>query len=451
MAWRIERLRRIGYVYAAVCLACTVLEYAFGAAVLASIYAFNTSFIIACALLLTERNHLLIERLAIGTSFVTCVAAVLVGNNVMNFSYVLCLLCVISIHEHNPRWRRIWYGVYGVSLAIAVGYFSTGTAVSDPVQEYYGGLLPLGCAVVVLAALLHEYGGINRQAHRSYQSLNAELAARVEQARRAADELEEQSLSRQRVSRSIAQSIASVHRTRSRLQANHEQLEQFAYAASHDLKEPVRTIRSFMQMARRKMPAAAAADASLIEHFDYIETNALAMHTVLERLLLYSRASRVEAVAKTVALQRVWQMALVTTEMPAEIKQQQLLAAKQSDTVLVTADASKLQAIFSELITNALRFVAPGQTPCFHLEVDEPEHGMVCCRVTDRGIGIETQYLDQVFGLFKRLHPREQYPSSGVGLALVKRLVDQLGAHIDIRSCVDVGTTVELTLPAGPG
>ncbi len=450
-AWHLTRLRRIGRIYAGICGTCTVFEYYVGIEALALIYLVNTWWILLLTGLLNGRNTTLVERVAIATVTVTCLASVLISESLMNISYLVTLLCAVSIHERNARWRRIWLLGYVTAFAWITVHFAYHPPAASGAGDFYHGLIAFACSVAVLAFLLSEYVDANREVYAGHARLNDELLERVEVERQTGLELQEQLAARQRVTRSIEQSIASAHFTRGRLEANNEQLEQFAYAASHDLKEPVRTIRSFMQMVRRKLPAEAAADASLAEHFDYIESNAHAMHNVLERLLLYSRASRVEACAKTCAVQRVWLTALLKSTVEPELRQAHVAALSVGDTVLVHADPQKLQAVFAELLDNAVRFVAPGQEPSFAIEVDPPRDGRVTTRLTDRGIGIDGEYLEQVFGLFRRLHPREQYPSAGVGLALVARLLEQIGGTIAIRSAAGEGTTVEVMLPAGPG
>ncbi len=449
-AWRVQRLRRIGYIYGSISSICTVVEAFFGLPMLAWVYALNTVLVYAFTASVTQGNQVAVERLAIAVIFGTCLSSVLLTDSPMNFSYLFCLLCVTSIHEQSVWWQRCWTAAFWSCFLICVVYFAWAEPIISPIDDYYRSCVPLLFSVALLVLLLHEYININRQAFDNQTNLNARLSAQIELGHQSSLELEEQMLARQRVSRSVEQSIKSALLTRSRLEANHEQLEQFAYAASHDLKEPVRTIRSFMQMVRRKLPAEAADDASLAEHFDYIESNAHAMHNVLERLLMYSRASRVEACAKTCAIQRVWAAALAKSSLPAGIKQAHLAALVTSQTILAEVDASKLQAVFLELLENAHRFVQPGLAPSLRIEIDQPTEGRVLCRLIDQGIGIEEQYLHQVFGLFTRLHPREQYPSAGVGLALVKRLLDQIDGKIEIESVVGQGTSVSVSVPAGP-
>ncbi len=320
----------------------------------------------------------------------------------------------------------------------------------DPLEDYRRCIVPLVCSVALMAFLLHEFVGINRKAVSNQADLNASLAEHIELGHQTSRELEEQLLARRRVGKSVELSVGNAILTRSRLEASYEQLEQFAYAASHDLKEPVRTVRSFMQMVRRRIPAEAAADASLAEHFDFIESNANAMHNVLERLLLYSRASREAAVAKTCDVRRLWAAAVAKSVLSDELKQFHLAGLTTGATVLVEADPAKLQRAFTELLDNAIRFVAPGDTPNFAIEIDPPRDARLTCRLSDAGIGIEEDYLRNVFGLFTRLHPREQYPSAGVGLALVKRLIDQMDGEIEISSVKGKGTTVQVSVPALP-
>jgi len=231
--------------------------------------------------------------------------------------------------------------------------------------------------------------------------------------------------------------------------ASQDQLEQFAYAASHDLKEPIRTIRSFLQVVRRRLPDALIEEEGLEEHFEFVEQSSESMHTLLERLLIYSRIDRVSQSSKLVGIVGVLQRlcssqelglakvgANVSVDLPDEMSEVQ---------IFINPDHGLT--IFRELLCNAVLFRSENRTLEIHIEVDIVDEDNVLVTFSDNGIGIEDEYHEQVFGLFKRLNAREAYPGSGLGLSLVRSITEAAYGEVSLSSVMGKGTQVHLLLP----
>lgn len=297
-------------------------------------------------------------------------------------------------------------------------------------------------AVVGAGLLMRSYGDFTRLVTRSSIRRGADLAARVAQARTVNAALARRRLHLEELRRESRSALRAERHATQQLRASREQLEQFAYAASHDLKEPVRTVRSFMQVARRRLPASLAADAQLADYFEHVERSSGTMHALLEKLLAYSRIERRpgEPVAVDVAAALRCAAASLGEDYHAD---------PSLSGCLVLVDRARFTLALAEIVANVVTFAADGQAPRLWASAHEGEGGSVELRLRDAGIGVEPAYREQVFGLFRRLHERERYPGPGVGLALVRRIAEEAGGAAWITGGRGGGTTVHLRLPRG--
>lgn len=227
------------------------------------------------------------------------------------------------------------------------------------------------------------------------------------------------------------------------LQRSVEDLEQFSYAASHDLKEPLRKISISLDLVQRE-----AGDALQEKPRAWLEqarTSARRLTNLTSDLLEYARAARAHEESLTqvpldeALSEALESLALELSETRAEIARGAL--------PVVRGHRAQLRQLFQNLVDNAVKFRADGRAP--RVEIAARREGRFWhVRVSDNGIGIEEPYLDQVFVVFKRLHPADLYPGSGVGLALAKRVVERHGGAISASSRPGEGTTFTFTLPA---
>jgi light-regulated signal transduction histidine kinase (bacteriophytochrome) len=227
------------------------------------------------------------------------------------------------------------------------------------------------------------------------------------------------------------------------LERSNNDLEQFAYVASHDLQEPLRKVASFCQLLQRRY--AGKLDERADQYIGFAVDGAERMQQLINDLLSFSRVGRSTTAFAQVALDDVVAAAAAQLE-PARSDVDGSVEVEPLPTVL--GDPSLLRALFVNLIGNALKFHREGVPPRVTVAAKEVG-GEWEITVADNGIGIDPEYVDKVFVIFQRLHARDVYAGTGIGLALAKKIVEFHGGRIGIDPpCPQPGTTVRLTLPA---
>jgi PAS domain S-box-containing protein len=216
-----------------------------------------------------------------------------------------------------------------------------------------------------------------------------------------------------------------------------KELEAFGYSISHDLRAPLRSIRSFAQFIREDTESSSTATAENKDYLRRIESAAKYMDLLLLDLLQYSRLNGCELELVPVDLD----LALndVLTSIEQEIEDRKADVRIRSPLGTVKAHPATVRQVFYNLISNGLKFVAAEKNP--QIEVwTEPKNAALRIWVTDRGIGIASQYHQKIFGLFQRLHSHEAYPGTGIGLALVRKGLERMGGRIGLESEPGQGT-----------
>ena len=229
------------------------------------------------------------------------------------------------------------------------------------------------------------------------------------------------------------------------LERSNKELEHFAYVASHDLQEPLRKIGSFSELLARKYQG--QLDEKADSYIGYIVDGARRMQILINDLLAFSRVTTKGKVLTPVdcnaLLERVQRdLELAVTESGARLSVGELPT--------VMADAVQLGQVFQNLVANAIKFRAPGKVPEIAVAAVELD-GEWLFSVRDQGIGIESQHFDRVFQLFQRLHTREEYSGTGIGLALCKKIVERHGGKIWLESEAGKGSTFFFTVPQTRG
>ena len=225
------------------------------------------------------------------------------------------------------------------------------------------------------------------------------------------------------------------------LERSNAELAQFAYVASHDLSEPLRMVSSYLQLLRRRYHGQIDEDADAF--IDYAVDGAARMRTLIEDLLAYSRAGRSERAPEPVNTARVVAEVAGTLRALADDEPPVI---EWDGLPIVEGDPAQLVQLFQNLIGNGVKFVAPGVQPRVTVRAAREEERWRFT-VEDNGIGIEPRHLDRVFGMFQRLHTRDEFDGTGIGLAIARKVVERHGGEISAAPREGGGTCFAFTLP----
>ncbi len=248
---------------------------------------------------------------------------------------------------------------------------------------------------------------------------------------------------RKEMEKQLKETINELKETLNELERSNKELEQFAYVSSHDLQEPLRTIASFTQLLERRYKGQFDSDAD--EFMDYIVEAAKRMKEQINGLLEYSRVATKGEEFQLVDMNSILNQTLQTLntlikESKAEITIDELPN--------VMGDTRQLQSVFQNLISNAIKFRKCEEPPIIHISSYKDENNNeYVFSIKDNGIGIEEQYMERIFTIFQRLHTREVYKGTGIGLSIVKRIIERHNGRIWVESEYGVGSTFYFTIP----
>jgi len=225
------------------------------------------------------------------------------------------------------------------------------------------------------------------------------------------------------------------------LARSNAELEHFAYVASHDLQEPLRMVASYTQLLARRYKGKLDEDAD--EFIGFAVDGARRMQELINDLLAYSRAGtqplQLQAVDTTQLVDQVMNdLAAAIQDSHASVTRDKLPT--------VQGDPTQLRQLFQNLLANGIKFHRSDEAPRVHVSATL-EHEQWSFAVRDNGIGIEPRYLERIFVLFQRLHTRADYPGTGIGLAICKKIVERHGGQIGVEAAPGHGTTFWFTLP----
>ena len=252
------------------------------------------------------------------------------------------------------------------------------------------------------------------------------------------------------------QAERKLRETLSELKRSNEDLEQYAYVASHDLQEPLRMVANYVELLRKRYQG--QLDDKADKYISYAVDGAVRMQGLIQDLLIYSRAGRWDLNIRSVNLVRVVQRAMENLTAAIGLSGARI---ESGPLPTVRGDESQLVQLFQNLIDNAIKFRGK-ELPVIRITADTETRGrgdaetsvpsvpsvpFVTISVADNGIGIDPKHGERIFRLFQRLHTHEEYPGTGIGLAVCKKIVERHGGTIRVEPAEGGGSVFRFTLP----
>ncbi len=268
---------------------------------------------------------------------------------------------------------------------------------------------------------------------------NEELQDITEELQTSNEELQSTTNELQKANEKLTSYKDSLEQAIEKLEISNRELEQFAYVASHDLQEPLRMVSSFAQLLEKRYKGELDDDAD--DFIGFIVEGAKRMKDLIDDLLTFSRLSTASREFRPTNMNKVLEDVLLSIKPSVEAENATIT---HDDLPTVQCDPSQIRQLFQNLISNAIKFHE--KPPKIHIFAEE-SHGKWRFGVSDNGIGIHPNHQDKIFDIFKRLHTREEYEGTGIGLSICKRIVEIHGGDIWVESKPGEGSTFYFTLP----
>ena len=224
------------------------------------------------------------------------------------------------------------------------------------------------------------------------------------------------------------------------LRRSNQDLEQFAYVASHDLQEPLRMVSSYTQLLSRRYTGKLDSDAD--EFIGFAVDGAKRMQGLINDLLIYSRAGRADGVYEKIDAAEVVGEALRNLGDRLESSNGEVTLGELPN---IVADRQQLVSIFQNLLSNSIKYRSVSRDPRINITAERTTKAWKFA-IKDNGIGIDSEFTDRIFTIFQRLHGRDEFQSTGIGLAVVKKVVERANGQIWVESEPDEGSTFIFTV-----
>jgi light-regulated signal transduction histidine kinase (bacteriophytochrome) len=222
---------------------------------------------------------------------------------------------------------------------------------------------------------------------------------------------------------------------------SNRELEQFAFAASHDLQEPLKIISLYLRILHRKYKG--RLDDSADENISYILDRAEGMQKLIQSMLEYAQVGKGDIRFIKVDSGMVFNRAIENLRVSIEKNSAHIMF---EDCPVILGDEIQLTQLFQNLINNAIKFSKKEEFPCIRISAKQTDNRWLFS-IQDNGIGMKKEHLQNIFEAFRRLHPQSEYPGNGIGLALCKRIVESHRGNIWAESEIGKGTTIYFNIP----
>lgn len=222
------------------------------------------------------------------------------------------------------------------------------------------------------------------------------------------------------------------------------ELEQFAYIASHDLQEPLRMVASYLQLLQQRYKDKLDQDAQ--DFIGFAIDGAMRMRTLIDDLLTFSRVTSKTQVLEPVDSRAIFDLAV--TNLKVSIEEKNAVVARGNLPMVMASPVAFVQ-LFQNLISNGLKF-QKSAAPSVYVDC-QMQNGEWVFSFKDNGIGIDSAHQERIFAIFQRLHTKQEYPGTGIGLAVCKKIVEQHSGRIWVESEPGKGATFYFSLPVKGG
>ncbi len=244
----------------------------------------------------------------------------------------------------------------------------------------------------------------------------------------------------------IKQAEKELMKASDQLTQSNKELEDFAWVAAHDLKEPVRTMGTYSKLLKQEYGD--SLDEQAEQFLEFIHGSSITAMARIDDVLKFGAVRREKFEANVVKLDDV--LASVMQDIQSSIKESQAKFVIQKDLPKVMGKSEYLSLLLQNICSNAIKYRKADVAPEINISAEQVEDGMWRIAVKDNGIGFEMEHKDKIFQMFQRLHRDSEYPGTGLGLAMCKKIVDLHGGKIWTESVLGEGTTFYFTVPGAP-
>jgi light-regulated signal transduction histidine kinase (bacteriophytochrome) len=259
------------------------------------------------------------------------------------------------------------------------------------------------------------------------------------------DNLNREITKRKKTEKALKTSNKNLEISVQKLNQLNQQLREFVYIASHDLREPSRKVSSFGGILAESLAGKLNDDEQ--ENLDFMISGAERMQQMVESLLVYSRVTTKDVTFEEIDLNEMIEQ-LKDLELANNLEEANGSVLVPEPLLSINSDVSQTRQLLQNLITNALKYRKKDAPPEITIRTHKQDNNMVRVEVQDNGIGIEEKQYNNIFVMFRRLHSRQEYDGTGIGLAVCKKIVERHNGEIGVSSTYGQGSTFWFTIPA---